>query len=103
MAFLYGWKCLLVMDPGITAALAAGLADYVAYLTPWAPGGRKAVAIAAILLLAAVTALGTRLAANALVLHHRLEARGPRRDRRSWASLARTGRGQPVRSPSFAR
>src|SRR2546427_11534210 len=25
VAFLYGWKCLLVMDPGITAALAAGL------------------------------------------------------------------------------
>src|SRR5256712_6439678 len=24
VAFLYGWKCLLVMDPGITAALAAG-------------------------------------------------------------------------------
>jgi APA family basic amino acid/polyamine antiporter len=35
VAFLYGWKCLLVMDPGITAALAAGLADYVAYLAPW--------------------------------------------------------------------
>ena len=26
VAFLYGWKCLLVMDPGLTAALAAGLA-----------------------------------------------------------------------------
>ena len=26
LAFLYGWKCLLVMDPGITAALAAGIA-----------------------------------------------------------------------------
>ena len=25
LAFLYGWKCLLVMDPGITAALACGL------------------------------------------------------------------------------
>src|SRR5437016_9931410 len=31
VAFLYGWKCLLVMDPGITAALAAGLASYVGY------------------------------------------------------------------------
>ncbi len=30
LAFLYGWKCLLVMDPGITAALASGLAAYVA-------------------------------------------------------------------------
>ncbi|HEY6548451.1 MAG TPA: amino acid permease, partial [Vicinamibacteria bacterium] len=68
VAFLYGWKCLLVMDPGITAALAAGLSDYVAYLMPLGPAGRKAVAIAAILILAAVTALGTRLAANALVV-----------------------------------
>src|SRR5574341_1141157 len=31
VAFLYGWKCLLVMDPGITAALATGLASYVGY------------------------------------------------------------------------
>jgi APA family basic amino acid/polyamine antiporter len=67
-AFLYGWKCLLVMDPGITAALAAGLADYVGYLRPSGPGGTKAVAVAAILTLAAVTALGTRLAAGALVV-----------------------------------
>jgi APA family basic amino acid/polyamine antiporter len=68
VAFLYGWKCLLVMDPGITAALAAGLADYVAYLFPAAPTERKAVAIGSILLIATVTALGTRLAAGALVL-----------------------------------
>ena len=40
LAFLYGWKCLLVMDPGITAALAAGLAEYVAYLVP--AGRRRA-------------------------------------------------------------
>ena len=67
VAFLYGWKCLLVMDPGISAALAAGLADYVAYLTPLSPGARKGVAVATILILAAITALGTRLAAGALV------------------------------------
>jgi APA family basic amino acid/polyamine antiporter len=64
-AFLYGWKCLLVMDPGITAALAAGLADYVGYLRPDVP--TKAVAIAAILALGTLAALGTRLAAGALV------------------------------------
>jgi APA family basic amino acid/polyamine antiporter len=68
VAFLYGWKCLLVMDPGITAALAAGLADYVSYLVPMGPGGRKAAAVAVILALATVTALGTRLAASTLVL-----------------------------------
>ncbi len=51
-AFLYGWKCLLVMDPGLTAALAAGLAEYVAYLVPLDAGGKKAVAVVVILLLA---------------------------------------------------
>src|SRR5260370_18726018 len=32
IAFLYGWMCLLVLDPGLTAALAIGLASYVAYV-----------------------------------------------------------------------
>jgi APA family basic amino acid/polyamine antiporter len=27
IAFLYGWMCLLVLDPGLTAALAIGLAS----------------------------------------------------------------------------
>ncbi len=67
-AFLYGWKCLLVMDPGITAALAAGLAEYVAYLVPLDAAGRRMAAVAVILLLAAVTVAGTRVAAGALVL-----------------------------------
>src|SRR5260370_3658238 len=34
IAFLYGWMCLLVLDPGLTAALAVGLASYVAYIFP---------------------------------------------------------------------
>jgi len=68
LAFLYGWKCLLVMDPGLTAALAAGLAQYVTYLVPMEAAGRKVVAVAILLLVAAVTALGTRLAAGALVV-----------------------------------
>lgn len=29
VAFLYGWKCFLVMDPGISAALATGFATYL--------------------------------------------------------------------------
>ena len=33
VAFLYGWMSLLVMDPGLTAALAMGMASYVGYLT----------------------------------------------------------------------
>jgi APA family basic amino acid/polyamine antiporter len=56
------------MDPGITAALAAGLAEYVAYLVPLHPAGKKLASVGAILLLAAVTIVGTRLAAGALVL-----------------------------------
>lgn len=68
LAFLYGWKCLLVMDPGITAALGAGLAEYVAYLWPLDAAGRKGVAVLVILLIAALSALGTRLAAGTLVL-----------------------------------
>ena len=67
VAFLYGWMCLLVMDPGLNAALATGLAEYVGYLAPLSDAGRKVMAIAAILALAALTALGTRLAAGALV------------------------------------
>jgi APA family basic amino acid/polyamine antiporter len=67
LAFLYGWKCLLVMDPGITAALGAGLAEYVGYLRPMDEGGKKAVAIVVILMIATLSALGTRLAAGTLV------------------------------------
>ena len=53
------------MDPGITAALAAGLAEYVAYLSPLDAAGKKGVAVLAI---ATLSALGTRLAAGALVV-----------------------------------
>jgi basic amino acid/polyamine antiporter, APA family len=66
-AFLYGWKCLLVMDPGLTAALAAGLTDYAAYLMPLGPLGRKAVAVGVLVLIAALSIAGTRIAAGALV------------------------------------
>jgi APA family basic amino acid/polyamine antiporter len=63
LAFLYGWKSLLVMDPGLTAALAAGLARYVGYLAPLSSTGEKGVGIAAILVLAGVNAVGVRLGA----------------------------------------
>jgi APA family basic amino acid/polyamine antiporter len=61
VAFLYGWKCLLVMDPGITAALATGLAAYAAVIVPLGPAAQKALAIAAILGLAAANGAGLRL------------------------------------------
>ncbi len=63
-AFLYGWKCLLVMDPGITAVLAVGLATYVGYLTGLSGPALKVVAIGAIVALAAVNVVGVRLGAG---------------------------------------
>jgi APA family basic amino acid/polyamine antiporter len=64
VAFLYGWKCLLVMDPGITAAVAVGLASYVGYVADLSGVGLKTVAIGAILVLAAVNIAGLRLGAG---------------------------------------
>ncbi len=64
VAFLYGWKCLLVMDPGITAAVAVGLASYVGYVVDLSGAGLKAVAVGAILVLAAVNIAGARFGAG---------------------------------------
>src|SRR6267154_6773101 len=61
VAFLYGWKCMLVMDPGITAALAVGLASYVGYALGLAGPSLKLIAIGTILILAAVNIAGLRL------------------------------------------
>jgi len=36
-AFLFGWMCLLVMDPAVTASLATGLGGYFAYIVPLPP------------------------------------------------------------------
>ena len=64
VAFLYGWKCLLVMDPGITATLAIGLASYAGYIVHLSLAGLKAVAVGAICVLAAVSVAGVRLGAG---------------------------------------
>src|SRR5262245_44032345 len=61
IAFLYGWMALLVMDPGLTAALAVGLASYVGYILGLTPSAVKAVAIAAIMSVALVNIRGVRL------------------------------------------
>src|SRR6185503_16464975 len=63
VAFLYGWKCLLVMDPGITAALAVGLASYLGYIAHLSPAGLKAVAVGAIVASATVSIIGVRFGA----------------------------------------
>jgi APA family basic amino acid/polyamine antiporter len=61
VAFLYGWMALLVMDPGLTAALAVGLASYVGYIFNLSPVGLKTVAVGAILFVALVNIRGVRL------------------------------------------
>jgi len=45
VAFLYGWMCLLVLDPGLTAALAMGLSSYAAFIIPLSAVLSKLVAI----------------------------------------------------------
>ena len=64
ISFLYGWKCMLVMDPGITAALAVGLGSYVGYVFALGAAAQKAVAVGAILALAIVNIFGVRLGAR---------------------------------------
>jgi len=64
VSFLYGWKCLLVMDPGITALLGLGLAGYVGYALGWSGPILKAVAIGAILIMAAISIAGLHLSSR---------------------------------------
>ena len=66
--FLYGWLSMLVTDPGITAAVAVGLAEYVGFLAPIGPWGRKFVAMAAICGLAGVNIRGVALGSSLLRL-----------------------------------
>lgn len=64
VAFLYGWKSLFVMDPGVTAALAMGLASYVTPAAGLAAATEKGVAIGAVALVALVNVGGVRLGAR---------------------------------------
>jgi APA family basic amino acid/polyamine antiporter len=61
LAFLYGWMGLLVLDPGLTAALAVGAASYMAYALGLSPLLMKALAVALVVALAAVNIRGVRL------------------------------------------
>lgn len=60
VAFLYGWKCFLVLDPGLTAALSVGVASYVGYVVKLSWLGSKAIAVGSIIFVAAVNILGVR-------------------------------------------
>ena len=66
VAFLFGWMSLLVMDPGVTAALAVGGAGYGAYIFGWSPLTSKVAAISTIALLCAINMLNTRAGAGFL-------------------------------------
>ena len=60
VAFLYGWQSLLIMDPGVTAALALGLSQYLVVLWPAAAGRERWAALLAVWALAAVGMTGLR-------------------------------------------
>jgi basic amino acid/polyamine antiporter, APA family len=65
-AFVFGWMSLLVMDPGLTAALGVGLARYLLVLVGRPASLVPAVAIASIVTLSAVSALGVESSARLL-------------------------------------
>jgi APA family basic amino acid/polyamine antiporter len=67
-AFVYGWMSLLVMDPGLTAALGVGLATYLLAVMGGSPSYVRVVAIACILVLATVSTLGIESSARVLRL-----------------------------------
>lgn len=65
-AFMYGWKCLIVLDPGLTAALAVGMASYATAATGLPRSTETGIAIAGIVILAAVNLRGVRFGAGFL-------------------------------------
>ena len=66
VAFLYGWMCLLVLDPGLTAALALGLAGYVSYIVPLSAASAKLVAFFVIWSLCTLNVLSIQVSAALL-------------------------------------
>jgi APA family basic amino acid/polyamine antiporter len=69
LAFLYGWMSLLVMDPGLTAALAIGLAQYLLVVFGVTGGSAmltKGVAILAIASFGAISFTGVAAAARVI-------------------------------------
>jgi basic amino acid/polyamine antiporter, APA family len=66
VAFVYGWMCLLVLDPGVTAALAVGGGSYAAYIFRWSPSEIKLAAIISILAISVLNIFSTLLGAGVL-------------------------------------
>ena len=68
VAFLYGWQSILIMDPGVTAALALGLSQYLVVLWPAATGSERWLALGTVWVLALVNMAGLRVSARVLNL-----------------------------------
>ena len=64
VAFMFGWMAFLVMDPGLTAALAVGLATYAGYGLKLSLLGIKILAVATIVVVALINIRGVRLGAG---------------------------------------
>ena len=64
VAFMYGWMAFLVMDPGLTALLAVGVATYAGYILKLSALGVKVVAIATIIVVALINIRGVKLGAG---------------------------------------
>jgi APA family basic amino acid/polyamine antiporter len=65
-AFVYGWMALLVIDPGLTAALGIGFAQYLLATIGASPGLTPAVAVATIVGFGLLTMSGMKTSAQAI-------------------------------------
>jgi basic amino acid/polyamine antiporter, APA family len=65
-AFVYGWMALLVMDPGLTAALGIGFSQYLLATVGASPELMPPVAIVAIIAFGLLTLLGIGTSARAI-------------------------------------
>jgi APA family basic amino acid/polyamine antiporter len=65
-AFVYGWMTLLVMDPGLSAALGIGLARYLLVVLKGPASMVPVVAIGCIVVIAGVSILGIQASARLL-------------------------------------
>ena len=81
-------------DPGLTAMLAVGLADYARHLIPLGPWGLKAVSAGSIMVLAGVHTLGISPGSRVMAALDRAQAGPAGVSRASGASewAAATGR-----------
>lgn len=67
VAFLYGWMSLLVLDPGLSAALATGAAGYSAHIFPWwSRWATKAAALGLIVGFCVLNMISVRVSAGFL-------------------------------------